>query len=78
MPSEQTIAQSIKLQFITSIRKAMQAKGVSQSELARRMLTSRAVVHRMLKVDDTGLTLHTLAKSASALGVGVKVRLVKA
>lgn len=70
------IASSVKTQCISGIRKAMEKKGVSQSELARRMLTSRAVVHRLLKADDTGLTLQTISKAASALGLQVYVKFV--
>ena len=48
------------------------------SALAKRMHTSRTVVDRMLDATDTGLTLETMTRAATALGFRVKVDLVAA
>jgi plasmid maintenance system antidote protein VapI len=56
----------------------MQAAGVNKSALAKRMHTSRTVVDRMLDASDTGLTLETMTRAATALGFRVKVDLVAA
>lgn len=72
------LAKAIKAQLAEGIRKQMKRKGFSQSELARRMSTSRAVVHRLLKEGDTSLTLSTLAKLSVSLGVKIVLRLVPA
>ncbi len=48
-------------------------KGITQSELAQSMDTSRTVVHRLLDPRDTGVTSATVAKASKALGV----RLIK-
>jgi len=56
----------------------MLATGVNKSALAKRMQTSRTVVDRMLDSTDTGLTLETLTKAATALGFRVKLDLVAA
>jgi DNA-binding transcriptional regulator LsrR (DeoR family) len=53
----------------------MKRQKVSQAELARRMRTSRAVVHRLLmNAGDVGLTLSTMSKAAAAVGCTVKAR----
>jgi DNA-binding Xre family transcriptional regulator len=51
------------------IERAMSRKGMTQTELARAMRTSRTVVHRLLDPRDTSVTLATLSKASKALGV---------
>ena len=55
------------------VQRAMERRGITQSELAQLMDTSRTVVHRLLDPRDTGVTLATVAKASKALGV----RLIK-
>lgn len=69
------VSKAFKAQLVVEIAKRMKAKKLSQSELARRMGTSRAVVHRLLKTADVSLTLTTLASVATALGSKVTVKL---
>lgn len=69
------VAKSIKTQLAVAIRKAMTKKKISQSDLARNMRTSRAVVHRLLKENDTSLTLATLGSALAALKLKASVRL---
>lgn len=73
---EATISADFKAQFADGMRKALKKRGLSQSELARRMATSRAVVHRLLKGDDTAITLQTMAKAAAAVGHILNIRFV--
>ena len=54
----------------------MHSSGMNKSTLAKRMKTSRTVVDRMLDASDTGLTLETMTRAATALGYRVKVDLV--
>lgn len=49
------------------IKQAMKAKGISPSEMARRMRTSREAVYRLLDPTRTGVTLDSLQRAASAL-----------
>ena len=72
---EEAIALGIKRHLANDLATAMRKEGISQSELARRMRTSRAVVHRLLKADDPSVTLATLSRAAVALGRKVKVTL---
>lgn len=71
-------AVAVKRVIAWQIEQAMQATGVNKSTLAKRMRTSRTVVDRMLDATDTGLTLETMARAATALGFRVKVDLVAA
>ena len=51
------------------IKQAMKAKKISPSEMARRMRTSREAVYRLLDPTRTGVTLDSLQRAASALGL---------
>lgn len=58
------------------IAQEMEAAHISQSELARRMRTSRSAVERLLDPANPSVTLATLEKAASAVGKRLKVQLV--
>lgn len=73
---EDTTAVAVKRVIAWQIEQAMQTTGVSKTALAKRMHTSRTVVDRMLDATDTGLTLETMTRAATALGFRVKVDLV--
>jgi antitoxin HicB len=72
---EGATAVAIKRVLAWQIAAAMHAEEVSQAELARRMKTSRAVVHRLLDSDDPSVTLSTISRAAAALGRSVRVQL---
>ena len=72
---ESSTAVAIKRVFAWQLEKAMKEMGVSQAELARRMKTSRAVIHRLLDATDPSVTLSTISKAAAALGRSVRLRL---
>jgi predicted XRE-type DNA-binding protein len=74
-PTEEAEALAIKRELASELHRAMKKEKMSQSELARRMRTSRAVVHRLLKRDDPSVTLSTISRAAVALGRSVKVRI---
>ena len=67
---------AVKRVIAWKIEQAMQTAGVNKSALAKRMHTSRTVVDRMLDATDTGLTLETMTRAATALGFRVEVDLV--
>ena len=75
---EEATAIAVKRVIAWQIEQAMQSTGVNKSALAKRMHTSRTVVDRMLDSTDTGLTLDTMTRAATALGFRVKVDLVAA
>jgi antitoxin HicB len=57
------------------IKQAMKVKGISPSEMARRMRTSREAVYRLLDPTRTGVTLDSLQRAASALGLTLNISL---
>jgi len=57
------------------IAQAMEREDISQSELARRMKTSRSSVNRLLDPNNPSVTLATLERAASAVGKRLKVQL---
>ena len=75
---EEATAIAVKRVIEWQIEQAMQTTGVNKSALAKRMHTSRTVVDRMLDATDTGLTLETMTRAATALGFRVRVDLVAA
>lgn len=58
------------------IVEAMKLSGITKTEMAARMNTSRASLNRVLDENDTGLTLETLSRAAAALGRRVRFELV--
>ena len=72
---EASTAQAIKRVLAWQLGQAMKQGRVSQAELARRMKTSRAAVHRLLDETDSSVTLSTISKAATALGCSVTLQL---
>jgi len=71
----QATAVAVKRVLAWELQRAMEAEGVSQAEMARRMKTSRAVVRRLLDESDPAVTLSTISRAATALGKQVKLKL---
>ena len=57
------------------ITQLMQEQDLSQSEMARRMNTSRSSLMRLLDPDNDTVTLQTLERAARALGKRLRVEL---
>ncbi len=57
------------------IAQEMELAHISQTELARRMKTSRSAVERLLDPANPSVTLSTLERAASAVGKRLKVQL---
>jgi transcriptional regulator with XRE-family HTH domain len=54
----------------------MAEQGLSKSEMARRMRTSRPALERLLDPDNDAVTLNTLQKAAKAVGRELRLELV--
>ena len=69
LPVDKERVQALTAKFViaASITEQMKRLGVTQTQLAQRMGTSRAVVHRLLDEQDTSLTLATLVRACTAL-----------
>lgn len=70
----ETFAQ--KRVFAWQIEQAMDEEGISKSEMARRMDTSRTQVNRLLDPDNNTVQLDTLQRAAKAVGRALKLELV--
>lgn len=75
---EEANATAAKRVIAWQLAEAMKQSGVTKTEMAARMHTSRAAVNRVLDANDTALTLDTLSKAAAALGCRLRFELVAA
>lgn len=73
---DELVAHWFKTDLVNGLTRAMKQHGITRSELARRMKTSRAVTHRLMKPEDYSLNLSTLAKAVLAVGGCAQVRLI--
>jgi len=55
------------------LAEAMRIQGVSKSEMAERMSTSRAALDRLLDPDNASVTLLTMTRAAAALGARLEI-----
>ena len=75
---EDANATAAKRVIAWQLAEAMKQAGITKTEMAARMHTSRAAVNRVLDENDTALTLDTLSKAAAALGCKLRFELVAA
>jgi len=73
---EETTAGAIKRVLARQVEAAMADQGVTKTEMARRMRTSRAALNRLLDPQNDSVTLTTLQKAAAAVGREVRLELV--
>jgi DNA-binding Xre family transcriptional regulator len=69
-------AVALKRTLAWEVQRSMQQRGVSKSQMAKTMGTSRAALDRLLDPQNTSVTLHTLDKAARAIGKKIKMELV--
>ncbi len=68
-------AVAVKRVIAYQLGEVMKSQGLSKTELARRMKTSRASLERLLDPENASVTLLTLERAAQALGMRVKIEL---
>lgn len=73
---EEVSTAAIKRVVARQVEAAMQEKGFSKSEMARRMHTSRAALDRLLDPQNDSVTLGTLRKAAAVVGREIRLELV--
>jgi antitoxin HicB len=73
---EEVSATAIKRVISRQLEAAMAEKGLSKTEMARRMHTSRAALNRLLDPDNDSVTLNTLQKAATIIGREIRLELV--
>ena len=74
---EEVYAEAVKRVVALQLRQAMKRTGMSVSEMARRMTTSRSQVERVISEKSESVTVTTLAKAARAVGYDLDIKLVR-
>jgi DNA-binding phage protein len=73
---EEVTSRAIKRVIARQLGAVMVDLGLSKSELARRMKTSRTQLDRVLDPDNGSVTLETLTRAAKAVGRQLRMELV--
>jgi antitoxin HicB len=73
---EEVTARAIKRVIARQLDALMEDQGLTKSELAKRMKTSRAQLDRLLDPDNESVTLGTLTRAAQAVGRQLRMELV--
>ena len=73
---EEVTAVAIKHVVARQVEAAMRDGGLSKTEMARRMRTSRSQLDRLLDPENDSVTLATLQKAATAIGREVRLESV--
>jgi predicted transcriptional regulator len=73
---EETQKAAVKRVVSWQIEQEMAKRGITKSEMAVRMGTSRAAVGRLLDPVETGVTIKTLTKAASVVDKVVEIKFV--
>ena len=71
---EKTELAAIKKVIAEQVSMAMKRKKISQTEMAKRLGTSRAAFQRLLNPENYSVTLLTLYRAANALGKELEIR----
>ena len=74
LPEVRSVA--VKRVLAWQICQTMEDERLGETEMARRMNTSRASLNRLLDPDNPSVTLLTLDRAAAALGKSLRIELV--
>jgi hypothetical protein len=75
---DEVTAHAVKRVIAWQIERAMKEQGITTTEMARRMHTSRPQVDRLLDPDNDKVQLDTVQRAATAVGRKLKIELVAA
>lgn len=75
---EECEARAIKEVLAMQVNQALKTEGITKTEMARRMNTSRPALDRLLDATNTSITLHTLQRAAAAVGKRLRLEIVDA
>jgi len=73
---EKVSSMAIKRVIARQVQAAMEKKGLTKVEMARRMCTSRSALDRLLDPGNDAITLTTLQKAAAVVGRQVRLEIV--
>ena len=68
---------AVKRVLAFQMREAMQRQGITNSEMASRMRTSRAALDRLLDPENKSVTLLSMSRAAAALGRDLRIEFVE-
>jgi len=74
--SEEVESGAVKKLIAYQLLEAIETEGITKTDLAARLQTSRAALDRLLDPDNDSVTLQTLKKAAAVLGKKLKLELV--
>ena len=74
---EVVIAAALKRVFTWQLSQAMKAHQINKTKMAKRIQTSRTIVNRLLNADDTSVMLAMLVRASVAVGMSLKVEMVR-
>lgn len=74
--TEEVAAVAIKRVLARQLADAMRREGMTKTEMASKMRTSRGTLDRLLDAENRFVTLGTLCKAAAAVGRKVRLDLV--
>lgn len=72
---KETTAAAMKRLIAWQLTQAMKQQGITKTEMAARMRTSRKTVRRLLDASDTGVTLAALVRASAAMGMPLRIEL---
>ena len=73
---EEVEAVAIKRVLAWEVQQAMEQEGLTKSDMAERMETSRAALDRLLDPENTSITLKTMQKAAAIIGKKLYISLM--
>lgn len=73
---EEATNEACKRVLVWQISEAMRAEGLTKTDMARRMKTSRTQLDRLLNPDNEKVQLDTLQRAAAAVGRTLRLELV--
>jgi predicted XRE-type DNA-binding protein len=73
---EEIEAIALKRVLAWQVQELMQEKGLSKTEMAQEMNTSRASLDSFLNPENTSVTLNTMVNAAKAVGKRLRIELV--
>lgn len=71
-------AVAVKRVFAFQVARMMEERGLSKSEMARMMKTSRSALDRLLDPENRSITLQTMEAVALAMGARLKIEIAPA
>jgi antitoxin HicB len=69
---------ALKRVLAFQLQEAMNKSGLTKSEMAKKMHTSRSALSRFLDPENISITLTTMEKAATAIGKRLEIKLVRA